>query len=66
MNLWKASPNENIQRAFAAQAHQKSYFLVTDLSELARQPALQEQLNKYNILVQKPGYIIYDLRNPLP
>jgi hypothetical protein len=64
--LWKTSPDEDIPQAFAAQTRQKSYFLVTDLAELAHQPALQEQLNKYNILVQKPGYIIYDLRHPLP
>jgi len=66
VNLWNASPEEDIRKAFISQTRQKSYFLVTDLNGLARQPALQQQLNKYNILIQRPGYIIYDLQHPIP
>lgn len=63
-SLWNQPPPETFAQAFERQTHEKAYFLVTDLEELARQPQLREKLNEYNILVQKPGYIIYDLKTP--
>jgi hypothetical protein len=66
VSLWSASPTEDADLVFAWQTREKAYFLVTDLDELARQPALRDKLNDYNILAQKPGYILYDLKNPHP
>jgi 4-amino-4-deoxy-L-arabinose transferase-like glycosyltransferase len=39
-----------------------AYFLVTDFSELSRQPQLQFQLNVLATYAQGDGYIIYDLQ----
>lgn len=65
-SLWNQPSPETFDQAFKSQIHEKAYFLVTDLEELARQPQLSEKLNEYNILAQKPGYIIYDLKTPRP
>ena len=42
--------------------HGNTYFLVTDLDELDRQPALKQQLAAYAVYSQGDGYIIYDLQ----
>lgn len=66
VTLWNHPGPETFEKAFSSQTFEKSYFLVTDLDELARQSQLREKLTEYNILVQKPGYIIYDLKTPVP
>lgn len=66
VSLWNQPSPEAFEQDFAAQTREKAFFLVTDLEELARQPQLREKLNEYNILAQKPGYILYDLKNPRP
>jgi hypothetical protein len=44
-----------------------SYFLVTDFDELGRQPGLKERLfNFYPVSAEGNGYLIFDLKNPLP
>jgi len=65
-SLWKQPSPETFNQAFESQIHEKAYFLVTDLEELARQPQLSKKLTEYNILAQKPGYILYDLKTPSP
>lgn len=65
-SLWNQPPPNEIGPAFQKQTREKAYFLVTDFDELARQPQLGQELNEYNILARKPGYIIYDLKNSRP
>jgi hypothetical protein len=55
----------DIEKLFAELAAQKSYFLVTDLEDFAKQTGLQKQLADYPLLVQGNGYLIYDLQHPL-
>ena len=44
-----------------------SYFLVTDFDEFDRQPELKERLfSFYPVSSQGDGYLIFDLKNPLP
>jgi 4-amino-4-deoxy-L-arabinose transferase-like glycosyltransferase len=48
--------------SFAERTAGKSFFVVTDLAELSRQPELQKALQSYPVFRQGQGYIIYDLR----
>jgi hypothetical protein len=44
-----------------------SHFLVTDFDELDLQPELKEHLfSFYPISAEGQGYLIFDLKNPLP
>ncbi len=44
-----------------------SYFLVTDFDEFNRQPKLKERLfSFYPVSAQGDGYLIFDLKNPVP
>ena len=44
-----------------------SHFLVTDFEEFNKQPELKERLfNFYTVSVQGDGYLIFDLKNPVP
>jgi hypothetical protein len=44
-----------------------SFFLVTDFEEFNRQPALKERLfNSYPVYSEGNGYLIFDLKKPLP
>jgi hypothetical protein len=55
----------NFDGAFALLASRRSYFLITDFDELARQPLLKKRLQQgYPILVRGKGYIVYDLLHP--
>lgn len=65
-SLWNQPSPETFDQAFERQTREKAYFIITDLDELARQPQLREKLNEYNILVQQPGYLLYDLKTPRP
>jgi hypothetical protein len=51
---------------FDEYASKRDFFLVTDFDELDRQLALKERLfASYSILVQRNGYLIFDLRAPI-
>jgi 4-amino-4-deoxy-L-arabinose transferase-like glycosyltransferase len=54
----------NSSKNFDKMISGKSFFLVTDLQELDRQPDLKKALSAFPIYAQGNGYIIYDLRNP--
>jgi hypothetical protein len=56
---------QDVEKLFAEMKVQNAFFLVTDLSDFAKQPRLQAQLAPYPILVQADGYLIYDLQHPL-
>jgi hypothetical protein len=43
----------------------KTFFLVTDFSELGRQPGLNKLLTGFPVYDQGNGYVIYDLQHPL-
>jgi hypothetical protein len=52
---------------FEKHASKKNYFLVTDLEEFNRQPELRERLfNSYPVYLEGNGYLIFDLKQPLP
>jgi hypothetical protein len=63
-DLYQADVRGNqrdIEKLFAELAAQNDFFLVTDLEDFAKQPALQAQLAAYPVLAQGGGYLIYDL-----
>ena len=67
-DLYQADVRGNqrdIGKLFAEMTAQRDFFLVTDLTDLAKQPELQAQLARYPLLKQGHGYLIYDLRHPL-
>ena len=67
-DLYQADVRGNqrdIEKMFTELAAQKSYFLVTDLEDFAKQTDLQAQLAGYPLLEQGGGYLIYDLQHPL-
>jgi hypothetical protein len=51
----------NFEQQFKSIASKKELFLVTDFDQLARQPALKENLSGYPIFAKGDGYIIFDL-----
>jgi hypothetical protein len=50
------------KKIFQDYSSRKDLFLVTDFEELRRQPELKTMLDKYPILMQGDGFVIYDLR----
>jgi 4-amino-4-deoxy-L-arabinose transferase-like glycosyltransferase len=67
-DLYQADVRGNrrdIEKLFTEMAAQKTYFLVTDLEDFAKQKDLQALLAGYPVLVQGDGYMIYDLQRPL-
>lgn len=66
VSLWVQPLADEFEASFAAQTHEKAFFLVTDFNEFARQPQLSDKLSRYNILAQKNGYTIYDLKTLRP
>jgi hypothetical protein len=51
---------------FAKRTQDKSYFLITAFRQYEDQPALVQKLTEhYPVLAQTPGYIIFDLTNPI-
>jgi len=67
-DLYQADVRGNqrdVEKMLAELAAQKSYFLVTDLEDFAKQTDLQAQLAGYPLLEQGGGYLIYDLQHPL-
>ena len=53
------------EKTFSRLTENKDLFLVTDLAELARQPALKARLSTFEVFAGYDGYIIYDLRKPV-
>jgi 4-amino-4-deoxy-L-arabinose transferase-like glycosyltransferase len=65
LNNLRGSSKE-FDQFFAKRTQDKSYFLITAFRQYEDQPALQQTLSqRYPILVQTPGYIIFDLTRPL-
>lgn len=54
------------EKMFEKLTKNKDIFLVTDLDDLKRQPDLQARLLQFDIYAEGEGYIIYDLRKPVP
>ena len=54
------------EKSFARLTKNKELFLVTDLTDFARQPDLQVRLSQFEIFAEGEGFVIYDLQNPLP
>jgi hypothetical protein len=66
LNQAQARGNQHdIDELFAEIAAQKSYFLVTDLEDFAKQTELQKRLAGYQVIEAGDGYLIYDLQHPL-
>ena len=65
---WPLAPDiKNFDETFSHLSANKTYFLVTDFDEYARQPKLQQRLTKnYPVLAQGNGFIIFDLYHPIP
>lgn len=65
---WPLTPDvDNFDQTFARLSSNKTYFLVTDFDEYARQPQLQQRLTKkYPVLAQGNGFIVFDLYHPYP
>ncbi len=55
---------ESFQSLFKSQVSGRDFFVVSMLDELDLQPQLKQALEKYPLLRQGPGYMIYDLRSP--
>lgn len=63
VNLWPpAEEVENFSAAFNKHTEEKAYFVVTDFTELKRQPRLEAKLKTYAIFAQTHDYTIYDLK----
>ncbi|HEX8991722.1 MAG TPA: glycosyltransferase family 39 protein [Anaerolineales bacterium] len=54
----------NLAERFQALTRGSKYFLVTDFTELDRQPDLKQRLAGYAVYAQGDGYVIYDLQRP--
>ena len=66
--LYQADARGNspdIDKLFNEAVDRKSYFLVTDMDDFAKQPELRARLADYTIVKQGDGYLIYDLQRPL-
>jgi hypothetical protein len=58
--------DKTFEELFAERAEGKSYFLVTSFNQFDDQPTLKQTLyDHYPIVAERPGYIIFDLRQPV-
>jgi hypothetical protein len=58
--------SKEFEEFFAKRTQDKSYFLITAFRQYEDQPVLQQTLReRYPVLAQTPGYIIFDLTSPL-
>lgn len=66
-SLWPASVNiQDYDETFTQLIKNKDYFLITDFQEYQHQPELKERLeNKFPVLSQGTGYLIFDLGHPI-
>jgi hypothetical protein len=60
-DLRGAHDGRDFGKQFEELALKKELFLVTDLSDLALQPFLQEKLLEYPVFAKGNGYVIYDI-----
>lgn len=51
----------DFESQFEEQALTKDFFVVTDFTDLALQPFLEQKLSQYPIFAEGKGYVIYDL-----
>lgn len=56
----------SFEKSFERLTKNKDLFLVTDFTDLKRQPDLQVRLSTFAIFAEGDDYIIYDLQNTLP
>jgi len=65
---WPLAPDiKNFDETFSNLSSNRTYFLVTDSDEYARQPNLQKKLTEnYPVLVQGNGFVVFDLYHPYP
>ncbi|MBE0681701.1 MAG: glycosyltransferase family 39 protein [Anaerolineales bacterium] len=54
----------DFENQFAELAAKKDLFVVTDFTDLERQPFLEQKLAAFPIFAEGDGYVIYDLRSP--
>ncbi len=52
----------DFENQFAQLAAKKDVFIITDFTDLERQPFLKAKLEQYPIFAEGDGYVIYDLR----
>ena len=57
---------QTFDKRFTKLTEGRDLFLVTDLTDFARQPDLRERLSHFAIFAEGDGYIIYDLTQPIP
>ena len=58
---------KDFEADFTRRIENRDYFVVTAFGQFNNQPELKQILNeKYPLLAQGDGYLIYDLANPLP
>lgn len=57
---------QTFDKRFTKLTEDRDLFLVTDLTDFAKQPDLQERLSHFVIFAEGDGYIIYDLTQPIP
>ncbi|MBK8419707.1 glycosyltransferase family 39 protein [Candidatus Villigracilis saccharophilus] len=60
-DLRGAHDGRDFEKQFEELALKKKLFLVTDFSDLALQPFLQEKLLEYPVFAKGNGYVIYDI-----
>ncbi len=57
---------QTFDKRFAKLTEGRDLFLVTDLTDFAKQPDLRERLSHFAIFAEGEGYIIYNLQQPIP
>ena len=59
--------NKEFEGFFAKRTEGKDYFLITSFNQLDDQPDLKQTLQeRYPLIAEGSGYLIYDLAHPLP
>lgn len=59
--------DKEFEEFFAKRTEGKDYFLITSFNQLNDQPDLKQTLReRYPLIAEGSGYLIYDLANPLP
>jgi len=53
--------SRRFESEFARLSRNRDYFLVTDFDELARQPDLAAKLGEFDVVAERPRYVILDL-----
>lgn len=58
--------NKSPVESFAERVADNDYFLITALGEFERQAELKQILSRYPMIARGDGFLLYDLRQPLP